>query len=67
MSKTKYKHYKGGMYSFVAKAKCSETQKDLVVYKSEETDTVWVRPLKEFASRVEIEGKLIPRFELVKG
>jgi hypothetical protein len=55
------------MYSFVTKAKCSETQQDLVVYKSEETNTIWVRPLKEFTARVEIQGKLIPRFELVKG
>jgi hypothetical protein len=64
--RTKYRHYKGGLYTFIAKAKCSETLQDLVVYQSDGDGDVWVRPLKEFASRVEVDGELKPRFERLK-
>jgi len=58
-----YRHYKGGTYKVIGLAKHSETQEELVVYKSvDDEHQLWVRPLKMFMENVQIDGKLIPRF-----
>lgn len=41
----KYKHYKGGTYEVITLAKHSETNEDMVVYKSIPFGSVYCRPL----------------------
>jgi hypothetical protein len=50
---------------------CSETLELMVVYQAcYETefgkDTMWVRPLKMFLEEVNVDNKLVKRFELVE-
>ena len=61
----KYKHYKGGgkEYEVIGIARDSETLEDLVVYQALYGDkALWVRPLKMFLEKVEVDGKKVPRF-----
>ena len=39
-----YKHFKGNYYKIIAFAKNSETEEEMIVYESIETNDVWVRP-----------------------
>lgn len=43
---SKWKHWKGGVYIVMCIAICSETGKDLVIYKSVEDDKIYSRPLE---------------------
>ena len=64
----KYQHYKGKFYKVIGVAKHSETLEELVVYEAlyENPDgKLWVRPLKMFLEKVEINGKKVPRFKFV--
>lgn len=62
-----YKHFKGGLYKVISIAKHSETLEKMVVYRSlKDEDQLWVRPLEMFKEKVEVEGKLVPRFEFIK-
>lgn len=62
-----YRHYKGNTYQVIGVAKHSETEEDVVVYRALYGEHgLWVRPLEMFRSQVEIEGKFIPRFELIR-
>ncbi|NRD70770.1 DUF1653 domain-containing protein [Psychrobacter okhotskensis] len=62
-----YRHYKGSLYQVLHTAKHSETEEPLVVYRCLYGEYgVWVRPLGMFAETVEVDGKVIPRFELIK-
>lgn len=62
----KYRHYKGKDYEVLGVAKHSETLEELVVYKKLYDDkSLWVRPLKMFIENVEIDGKIMPRFEYI--
>ena len=62
-----YRHYKGGEYRVMGVARHSETEELLVVYQPQygERDW-WVRPLSMFTEQVEIEGRLIPRFQHIE-
>lgn len=63
----KYRHYKGNMYEVLGVAKHSETSEELVVYRAlYGKNELWARPVKEFFEEVEVDGKTIPRFELIK-
>lgn len=44
----------------------SETLEEMVVYKALYDDSVWVRPKKMFFENVIIDGKEMPRFELIE-
>ncbi|BFM04408.1 hypothetical protein Psyaliredsea_30550 [Psychrobacter alimentarius] len=45
----------------------SETEESLIVYRCLYGEYgVWVRPLSMFTETVTIEGKEVPRFELIK-
>ena len=61
----KYKHYKGGEYEVVGMAKHSETQEEMVVYKSLKDGQVWARPFENFIEEVDVEGEKFPRFKFI--
>lgn len=62
----KYQHYKGPFYEVVDVAKHSETEEEMVVYRTLYGDfSLWVRPLSMFNETVEYEGKRVPRFKYV--
>ena len=62
----RYKHYKGKEYRVISLAKHSETLEDLVVYEAlydNPMGKIWVRPKEMFLENVEVDGKIVPRFE----
>lgn len=62
-----YRHYKGNLYQVLHTARHSETEETLVVYRCLYGEYgVWVRPLAMFSETVTVDGKEVPRFELVK-
>lgn len=62
-----YKHFKGNYYLALHVAKDSETLEEMVVYKALYGERgIWVRPLKMFTEQIEIEGKLVSRFQEVE-
>lgn len=62
-----YRHYKGNLYQVLHTAQHSETEELLVVYRClYGAYGVWVRPLAMFTETVEVDGKEVPRFELIK-
>lgn len=62
-----YKHYKGAEYQVYALVRHSETEEELVLYKALYGDYgLWVRPLSMFAENVSVEGKTLPRFQLIR-
>ncbi len=63
-----YQHYKGMKYLVLGTAKHSETLEDLVVYVSlyeNDLASLWVRPLEMFLEQVEVDGKMMARFEKI--
>ena len=62
-----YRHYKGNLYQVLHTAKHSETEEALVVYRCLYGEYgVWVRPLVMFSETVTVDGKQLPRFEIIK-
>lgn len=62
-----YRHYKGNLYQVLHTARHSESEEWLVVYRALYGDYgVWVRPLAMFGECVNIDGKEVPRFELIQ-
>ena len=60
----KYRHFKGKEYLVLYIAKHSETLEELVVYQAlYGEEGIWVRPLDMFLEQVEVDGKLVNRFE----
>ena len=61
-----YRHYKGNLYEVLTTAQHSETQEWMVVYKTLYGEqSMWVRPYDMFVEKVEIEGKMVSRFEYI--
>ncbi len=62
-----YIHSKSGnQYRILGVAKHSETLEDFVVYEAQydnELSKLWVRPVKMFDEEIEINGKMVKRFE----
>ena len=62
----RYRHYKGNDYIVLGVARHSETEEQLVVYRTDYGDrSLWVRPLAMFQETVEIEAQPRPRFQYV--
>jgi hypothetical protein len=63
-----YKHYKGNLYEVLMTAQHSETEEWMVVYKALYGEKgIWVRPYDMFMEKIDIDGRLVPRFEKVEG
>jgi len=63
----KYKHFKGNEYEVIDVALHSETLEEMVIYRPLYGEgKTWVRPLSMFLDMKEIEGKSVPRFELLE-
>jgi len=63
-----YRHYKGNQYEVIGSAKHSETLEDMVIYKALYGDGgTWVRPLSMWENLIEVEGKIMKRFEFIGG
>ncbi len=67
-----YRHYKTQMiYEVMGFALHSETREEMVIYKAlyncEEfgNNRVWVRPKNMFLEKVNYQGHILPRFELI--
>ncbi|AKL95654.1 hypothetical protein CACET_c22080 [Clostridium aceticum] len=61
----KYRHFKGKEYLVLHIAKHSETMEELVVYQALYGEQgIWVRPLAMFLEQVEVDGKLVNRFQV---
>ncbi len=67
----RYQHYKGHLYEVIDLAHHSETLEELVVYRalydSPEfgKNALWVRPVKMFLEKVEVDGQKMPRFKFI--
>lgn len=62
----RYRHYKGKDYLVLGVARHSETEEELVVYRTDYGDRgLWVRPKAMFLETVEIDGQAVPRFLFV--
>ena len=60
----RYRHFKGKEYLILYLAKHSECMEDLVVYQALYGEMgIWVRPLDMFLEQVEVNGRLVNRFE----
>ncbi len=63
----RYRHYKGNFYEVIGTARHSETEEVMVVYRCLYGDgSLWVRPLAMFREMVEVDGRLVPRFQFLK-
>lgn len=61
-----YQHYKGQYYEVLGIAMHTETQEDVVVYRSlYGAFDLWVRPLTMFMETIVYEGKEMQRFAFV--
>ena len=62
-----YRHYKGNQYEVIGFAKHSETLENMVIYKALYGEGgTWVRPLSMWENLIEVDGKTVMRFEIVK-
>jgi cyclomaltodextrinase len=62
----KYRHYKGKEYEMIGVGKHSETLEEMVIYRALYDDhDLWVRPLKMFIEKIEVNKKKIQRFEYI--
>ncbi|AWB89187.1 DUF1653 domain-containing protein [Salinibacterium hongtaonis] len=57
----RYRHFKGGAYEVIGVARHSETEEELVVYRSA-TGDLWVRPRDMFLQTTVVDGVEVPRF-----
>lgn len=62
-----YRHYKGNFYEVLLIAKHTETEEDMVIYRSTgpNKSTWWARPLSMWNETIMYDGKTVPRFKKV--
>lgn len=62
----RYRHYKGKEYEVLGVAKNSETMEEVVVYRALYGEFgLWVRPKGMFQEQVIVDGRMMPRFQLL--
>ncbi|QDU04618.1 hypothetical protein V6x_43460 [Gimesia chilikensis] len=62
----RYRHYKGNDYLVIGVARHSETEEEMVVYSADYGQFgLWVRPKEMFLEKVEIDGRVVPRFQFI--
>lgn len=62
----RYRHYKGRDYQVLGVARHSETEETFVVYRALYGDEgLWIRPVAMFVEPVRVEGRVVPRFQLL--
>jgi len=66
MKTGRYKHYKGNYYIVLGTALHSETEEELVLYRSEKNEQLWVRPRQMFEEMVVVDGNEVERFKWVE-
>lgn len=63
----RYRHYKGKDYEVIGVATHSETDEQVVVYRTLYGNyDLWVRPLAMFTENVTVQGEQIPRFRFIE-
>lgn len=65
-----YLHYKNKKYRVIGAAKDRDSLEDFVVYEAlyeNELSKLWLGKPEVFCDKVEVEGKLVPRFRFLKG
>jgi hypothetical protein len=63
-----YRHYKGNLYELIDIVHHSETLEKMVLYKSLYENSIgelWVRPYEMFFEEIEVDGKMVKRFERI--
>lgn len=60
-----YKHYKGGMYEIFGESLHTETSETLVLYFAVGKSQLFARPLEMFLETVEVDGRIVDRFQKV--
>jgi hypothetical protein len=61
-----YKHYKGNLYEVLDVGRDSETEEWMVIYRTLYGDaSTWVRPYEMFMETVNLNGKVVKRFEFM--
>lgn len=64
VSPGRYRHYKGKEYEVIGVARHSETEEEVVVYRTLYGNfDLWVRPLAMFTETVVVDGAERPRFQ----
>ncbi len=62
----RYRHYKNKEYEVLGVARHSETEEELVVYRTLYGNfDLWVRPLAMFTETVIVDGVEVPRFRYI--
>ncbi len=61
-----YAHFKGKQSLVIAVAKHSDREEELVVYKGLSDGNFYCRPVSSFLEKVDVDGKKVNRFTLVK-
>ena len=62
----RYRHFKGNEYEIIGLARHSETQEEMVIYRTLYGDFgLWVRPARMWNETVERDGKTFRRFTYI--
>lgn len=59
-----YESFKGHLYMIIGRAIHTDTQEEMVIYKSD-GEVMFVRPLANFLDSVKVANQLLPRFKKV--
>lgn len=63
----RFRHYRGGLYEVVVCAIHEDTLEPLIVYRSLEKGTIWVRTLANWQESVAVDGQTVARFTRLSG